>query len=151
MLKYVLLAFWVICYGVNAHATEDRFIYKWTDQFGKTKYSELPPGNGIAYETVRKLGSTTGVSKTAADIEKERKQLEALEAEEKAKAEAARKAASDARAKNCDIAKKNVEVLSGNKPVVKTDEKGDKYIIDANQRDAELRKARKDQEYYCNP
>ena len=34
---------------------------------------------------------------------------------------------------------------------IKTDAKGDKMALDAEQRAAELKKAQKDQDYFCNP
>ena len=38
-----------------------QFIYKWTDEQGKLKYSELPPPTGVKYEMVRKpAGATPG-------------------------------------------------------------------------------------------
>jgi hypothetical protein len=61
------------------------------------------------------------------------------------------KQAEEVRAKNCEIARKNVQVLQGSTQVVKTDAKGNKVVLDAEQRAAELQKAQKDQDYFCNP
>jgi hypothetical protein len=40
------------------------------------------------------------------------------------------------RAKNCEVAKKNLKVLQGDSPVVKTDAKGNKVALDPQQREA---------------
>ena len=42
--------------GLMSAAQAEQFIYKWTDEQGQPKYSELPPPAGVPYETVRKSG-----------------------------------------------------------------------------------------------
>ena len=42
-------------------------------------------------------------------------------------------------------------MLQGDAQVVRTDAKGDKVVLDAEQRAEELKKAQKDQDYFCNP
>jgi preprotein translocase subunit SecD len=140
--------------GLMAVAQAQQFIYKWMDEQGQPKYSELLPPPGIPYETVRKPGDEApGVA--TKDLAKEQEELARKLAEEEAKTqeqqEQAQKEATDARAKNCEIARKNVEVLQGDRPVVRTDDKGNKVALDAAQREAELQKAKKDQDYFCNP
>ena len=61
------------------------------------------------------------------------------------------RAADDLRAKNCEVATKNLKALQGDSPVIKTDDKGNKVVLDAQQREAELQRAKKDQDYFCNP
>lgn len=140
--------------GLMAVAQAQQFIYKWTDEQGQPKYSELPPPAGVRYETVRKSGDLVpGVA--TKDLAKEQEELARELAEEEAKTqeqqEQAQKEATDARAKNCEVVRKNVEVLQGDRPVVRTDDKGNKVALDAGQREAELQKAKKDQDYFCNP
>lgn len=151
MLWFMLVAG---CYG--ATATAQQYIYKWNDEQGQAKYSELPPPTGVPYETVRKpTGSTPGTESATRDLTKEQEELARQVAEQKKKeeeqAEQAQKQVEDVRAKNCEVAKKNVQVLQGDSPVVKTDAKGNKVALDAPQREAELKKAQKDQDYFCNP
>jgi len=140
--------------GLMAVAQAQQFIYKWTDEQGQPKYSELLPPAGIPYETVRKPGGAAPGAETK-DLAKEQEELARKLAEEEAKTqeqqEQAQKEAADARAKNCEIARKNVEVLQGDRPVVRTDDKGNKVALDAAQREAYLQKAKKDQDYFCNP
>ena len=140
--------------GLMAAAQAQQFIYKWTDEQGQLKYSELPPPAGVHYETVRKpSGAAPGPE--GKDLAKEQEELARKLAEEEAKTQEqqdqAKKEADAARAKNCEIARKNVEVLQGERPVVRADAKGNKVTLDAQQRAAELQKARKDQDYFCNP
>ena len=73
------------------------------------------------------------------------------EAAQKAQQEKAQQDAEVARAKNCEIARRNVDVLQSERPVVKTDAEGKKITISDEQRAQELQKARKDQDYFCNP
>ncbi len=150
-LLYILLA--GFC-GLTVAAESQQVIYKWTDTQGQPKYSELPPPGGIAYETVRKSGGAAPGVETK-DLAKEQEELARKLAEEEAQTqeqqEEAQKQADDARAKNCAIARKNVEVLQGDRPVVRPDAKGNKVTLDAQQREAELQKAKKDQDYFCNP
>ena len=79
------------------------------------------------------------------------KQVAEQEQKDKEQAEQAQKEVDDVRAKNCEIAKRNVVALQGTGSVVKTDAKGNKVPLDAEERAAELKKAQKDQDYYCNP
>ena len=140
--------------GFMAAAQAQQFIYKWTDEQGQPKYSELPPPAGTPYETVRKpSGAAPGAE--AKDLAKEQEELARKLAEEEVKTqeqqEQAQKEVEDARAKNCEIARKNVEVLQGDRPVVRADAKGNKVTLEGEQREAELQKAKKDQDYFCNP
>ena len=138
--------------------TAEQFIYKWTDEQGMIKYSEVAPPSGVKYEMVRRTGGTAQGAETAPgnppvkdQVAKEREDLARQEAKQKEATEQAQKQAEDVRAKNCEIAKKNVQVLQGDAQVVRTDAKGNKVVLDAEQRAEELKKAQKDQDYFCNP
>ncbi|MFZ1643582.1 MAG: DUF4124 domain-containing protein [Candidatus Contendobacter sp.] len=142
------------CGGVTVTAqAAEQFIYKWTDDQGMVKYTELQPPSGVKYEMVRKTGGAAqGTEAAPSDQQaKEREELAQQEAKQKEQAEQAQKQAKDVRAKNCEIFKKNVQVLQGNSPVATTDAQGKKIILDAAQREAELKKAQKDADYFCNP
>ena len=138
---------------LTAHA--EQFVYKWTDSVGKVQYSELPPPAGTPYETVRKGGGAAGDAGVpqapAPDQEALARKLAEDEAAQKAQQEKAQQDAEAARTKNCEIARKNVDVLQSERPVVKTDAEGKKVTISDEQRAQELQKARKDQDYFCNP
>ena len=162
MFKRALLILTASCCGMVAIAQTpapaqpqpqaQQSIYKWTDAEGKLQYSELPPPTGITYEVVRKSAKATpGEAALSSQQTREREELARQEAERKAQAEKAQQTAQDQRAKNCEIAKKNVEVLQGGSQIVKTNAEGKKVVVDAEQRAAELKKAQKDADYYCNP
>ncbi len=141
--------------GIAVTGQAQQFIYKWNDEQGQIQYSELPPPAGVPYETVRKPAGFGQEGGQARDLVKEQEELAKKLAEEEAnKQEQQQEQAQkeqDVRVKNCEIAKKNVETLQGDRPVVKTDAQGNKVALDAQQREAELQKARKDQDYFCNP
>ncbi|HRD50400.1 MAG: DUF4124 domain-containing protein [Candidatus Competibacter sp.] len=154
MLKQALLLLAVSCCGaaVIAQTPPQQTIYKWTDDQGKLQYSEVPPPTGVAYEAVRKPGvAIQGESALSSQQAREREELARQEAERKQQAEKIQQEAQDQRVKNCEIAKKNVQVLQGDSQIVKTDASGQKVVIDAQQREAELKKAQKDADYFCNP
>lgn len=142
------------CFGVMAAAQAQQFIYKWTDTQGQIQYSELAPPSGVKYEMVRKSGGAENpaaevdLNKDQADLAKQVAEQQQKEQEEIAKAE---KEAEDVKTKNCEIAKKNITTLQGDSPVFRTDAQGQKVVLDAAAREAELKKAQKDQDYYCNP
>lgn len=151
MLKRALLL--LIAGSLGATVMAQQFIYKWTDEQGMVQYSELPPPSGVNYEQVRKpTGAIPGAAPAVSHQQaKEKEALAQEEAKQKEQAEQAQKQVEDVRAKNCEIAKKNVQVLQGDTQVVRTDPKGNKIVLDAEQRAVELQKAQKDQGYFCNP
>ena len=130
-----------------------QYIYKWTDDQGMVKYSELAPPTGVKYEMVQKAPGAVQGAEAALNAQqaKERAAIAEQEAKQKEQTEQAQKQMEDARAKNCELAKKNVQALQGDTQVVKSDDKGNKVTLDAEQRAAELKRAQKDAEYFCNP
>jgi hypothetical protein len=149
-LWFILAASWC---GLMVTAQAQQYIYKWADPQGQPQYSELPPPPGVKYEMVRKSG--VAGQEAGRDLTKEQadlaKQVAEQEEQQKQQTEQAQKQVDDVKAKNCEIARKNVQVLQGDAQVVKTDDKGNKVVLDAEQRAAELQKAQKDQDYFCSP
>lgn len=148
-------ALWLIlvagCCGAVVTTQAQQFIYKWTDEEGRIKYSELAP-TGVKYETVHKssvpAGSEVDVSAQQA---KEREALAREQAKQKEQTEQTQKEAEEGRAKNCEIAKKNVEVLQGKGRVVRTDARGKKVALDDEQRAAELKKPSRNRNIIATP
>lgn len=142
------------CLGMMTATQAQQFIYKWTDEQGQIQYSELSPPSGVKYEMVRKPSGTENpaaaldLNKDQADLAKQVAEQQKKEQEEVAKAE---QEAEDVKTKNCDVAKKNIVTLQGDSPVFRTDDKGNKVVLDAAARETELKKAQKDQDYFCNP
>ena len=140
--------------GATVTAQAQQVIYKWFDEQGMPKYSEVAPPAGVKFEVMHKSaagpaqGAETALSAQQA---KEREALAQEEAKQKEQAEQAQKEDEETRAKNCEIFRKNVQVLQGETQVVRTDAKGNKIVLDAEQRAEELKKAQKGQDYFCNP
>ncbi len=155
MLKRVWLILMIGCCGIAAMAQTptQQTIYKWTDELGKVQYSELPPPAGVPFETVR--NSTVQGKELGRDLAKDQEELARQVAEQKLKeqqqTEQTQKEAADIRAKNCEIAKKNIQILESDRPVLMPDAKGNKVALDAEQRAAALQKAKKDMDYNCSP
>ena len=151
-LQWALIA---SCWGVVSTAQAQQYIYKWTDAQGQPQYSELAPPSGVKYEMVRKPSGAEQAPAPAQDLDKAKADLAKKVAEqeqaEKKQVEEAQKEADDLRTKNCEAAKKNVTTLQSDSPVVKTDAQGNKVALDPTGREAELKKAQKDQDYFCNP
>lgn len=150
-LQWALIASW----GVASVAQAQQLIYKWTDAQGQIQYTELAPPSGVKYEMVRKSSGLEQGPAPAQDLNKAQADLAKKVAEqeqaEKKQVEEAQKEADDLRTKNCEAAKKNVTTLQSDSPVVKTDAQGNKVALDPAAREAELKKAQKDQDYFCNP
>lgn len=156
MLKYTLgFLLAAGCCGVVGTTQAQQYIYKWTDSQGLPQYSELAPPPGVKYEMVRKPTDAASPGVAPRDLAKDQEELARQVTEQQQKeqqqTEQVQKEAQNARAKNCEIAKKNVQVLQGDTQVVRTDAKGNKVALDVEQRAAELQKAQKDQDYFCNP
>ena len=143
--------------GLFGTAQAQQFIYKWNDEQGQLKYSELPPPAGIAYEKVAKPGATppVGGKDQPKDLAKEQEELAKQLADQDAKTQAdqdeERKKVEDVRTKNCELARKNVEVLQGDRPVAVADASGKKVLLEGEARQEQLQKAQKDVGYFCNP
>jgi hypothetical protein len=86
MSKRMLLSVGVLvgC-GIVATGQAQQFIYKWNDEQGQIKYSELPPPSGVSYETVRKPAGFGKEGDQARDLAKEQEDLAKKLAEEEAK------------------------------------------------------------------
>lgn len=142
------------CGLASAAPAQQHFIYKWTDEQGQIKYSELPPPAGVAYEQVPRTGVALPATETK-DLVKEQEELAKQLAEQDAKTQAQhdeeRRKVEEARAKNCELARKNVEVLKSERPVAVPDASGKKTLLEGEARQEQLQKAQKDVEYFCNP
>jgi hypothetical protein len=137
--------------------------WKWRDGKGQTQYSDLPPPSGISEKDILQRPNSgvvrsapVVVTPTAApaaaasaptltakgvepELEAKRKKQEADEAEKK-KAEEARLAA--ARAENCTRARSQMRSLESGVRIARTNEKGEREILDDKQIADETRRAR---------
>jgi hypothetical protein len=137
--------------------------WKWRDQRGQTQYSDLPPPPGVPEHDILSrptaarartaalaasappsgaaaAASTALAAKTTdPELEARRKKAEAEQAA-KAKAEEARVAA--ARADNCRRAQSHMRTLDSGIRIARTNEKGEREILDDQQRAEEARRTR---------
>lgn len=131
-------------------AQAQQYVYKWTDEQGQLKYSALPPPTGVAYEMVQKSGATNKPESETKDLAKEQEELKLQLEQEGTKAQEEQQRIAQARAKNCEVARKNAQVLESDRPVVRTNAEGKKVLLEGEARQAELQKAKKDLDYFCS-
>jgi len=138
-----------LCLALPAQAE----IYRYKDASGRTVISDQPPP-GAAPARSYSGGATpaTDDASTAApapapaksladrDLEFKKRQQEKREAEEKAKKEAANKAAQK---DNCDRARRQLQALESGERITTRDANGERAYLDDAQRAAEIDRARK--------
>ncbi len=126
--------------GVNAQ------VYQWTDENGKTIYSDKPPigapGQPQKIHTPSPAASSA-TQKTLADrdLEFRKRQKESQESAEKAKKE---QSASAEKQQYCDNTRRRLQALESGERISMHDDKGERYYMDDAQRDKEIAKARQD-------
>ena len=156
----VLLAMLGLALALPAEAQ-----WKWRDARGQTQYSDLPPPPGVPEHDIlsRPAGTRSRVTvfsasapasgaapatqaasaalapKTDPELEARRKKAEAEQAA-KAKAEEARVAA--ARADNCRRAQSHMRTLDSGIRIARSNDKGEREILDDQQRADEVRRTR---------
>ncbi len=127
-------------------------IYKWTDSDGNAQYSSTPP-QGQSYEKIET--APPPAKPDPAVLENARSQLR--EASEKAQEEKARRGlrAQDQQvdqrmAENCRIARENFEKLEARTGILREDpETGTMVRLTFEERQAQMAKAQKDIDYFC--
>lgn len=119
--------------------------YKCVDTSGNTTYTEL----ALSGSDCTPMGKTAKSSTDPeAAMQKLRDRVEEVEQTNTAEEEAG--SADASRKQNCELARKNQEVLSGPSDVVSTDASGNKTIMSAEERTAALQQAQKDVGYWCD-
>ena len=161
--KLFLIGFPLLCLTIafsNLAVTAE--LYKWTDEKGQVHYTKEPPPNWtpaigshkkshtvetLDTEELKKrnvipsLGSNRAASKENESQEQpqeERKSPSSLD-----DATAARM--------NCELARRNAQILQSNAPVFVRDKQGNKIILDDHQRETALAKVQKDIARSCEP
>jgi hypothetical protein len=134
--------------------------WKWRDRSGQTQYSDLPPPAGIAEKDILQRPNTGVVRSTPQvvtpaasaasappltakgvepELEAKRKQQEAEQAA-KVKAEEQRVAA--VKADNCARARSQLRTLESGVRIARTNDKGEREILDDRQLAVETKRAR---------
>jgi hypothetical protein len=119
--------------------------YKCVDAQGNITYSELALAGADCSPIGKAVKTTTDPD---AAMQKLRDQVKAVEDSSASETQADSAAAT--RQQNCDLARKNQEVLEGPGDVVTTDAAGNKSIMGADDRTTALQQARKDVGYWCD-
>jgi len=130
--------------------------YQWRDKNGHTVISDTPPpgsaktaqiigGAPPAPTVAPAAGSnekTAEAAKTTAEKDLEFKKRQ-QDAKEKADKDAKEQAVAAEKKENCERAKRNLAALESNQPVGTVDENGQRQVMDGNQREQEIERARK--------
>ena len=131
--------------------------WKWRDKNGQIQYSDTPPPAGVAEQDIlqRPRGNQPQVVALAAsapasaalspdkavepELEAKRRKLEA---EQAAKAKAVEEKNAAARAENCTRAKSQLRALDDGVRLARTNEKGEREILDDAARATEIQRTR---------
>lgn len=131
-------------------------IYKWKDNNGNMRYSDVPPPSNVPHESIK--GNKTVTVPAAADQSAQKKPSTSPESTAvkptDQSADDKNKELKDAELKikqhNCEVAKTNLQNLKQGGPVYKESADGKReYLSDKDVAD-NLQQAQKDVEKYCN-
>lgn len=134
--------------------------YQWKDSSGRTVISDTPPA-GKSQDSLRTIGSSPPPSTTSAPAKPEDAPQTSADknlAFKKRQQEAAEKAAKDAKeATNaaqkidtCERAKKQLLVLESGRQVATADDRGERRILDSQEREMEIQRTRGIVSSACN-
>jgi hypothetical protein len=128
-------------------ATSAAEVYKWTDDSGVLQYTQMPPEDR-PFQPVRQQRSPTPPSApaTAAGSEPESSAVESGDAV----MTAAAGSMAEAKQKNCELARRNAEVLSTKTTILMSDPaSGEERKLSEEERQQQLEQAERDAGYYC--
>lgn len=122
--------------------SEAASIYKWIDENGQTVYSETPPPPGV--ERMRLRGAPPPADDPDEVMRKLREQVQSIEQQRneqnQTEAEARDNAEMQKRIQeNCDMLRKNLEVLNSGRRIRETSEGGEQAFLDEAQVAARLK------------
>jgi hypothetical protein len=154
---------WLLCtvlFAASLSAVAQNATWKWRDKNGQVHISDMPPPNDVPDKDILKkptaargyalppaaaaasaASAPTGASAPKADPELEaRRQKAAQEKDAKRQAEEATQAA--ARAENCKRAQSYLRTIEDGQRIARTNEKGEREILDDQQRAAETQRTK---------
>lgn len=152
---------WLLCcLLVTATSPVLADLYKWTDSSGVVQYTAIPPAQGVPFEVIDKPPTPTVDPNAAMQQLRERANPEKpanSATNSNANANSNGKATDpnmtperkELYSKNCESAKKNLQILAGQGEVVVTDPAGKKSVLNPGQREAQKAQAQKDIDYFC--
>jgi hypothetical protein len=131
--------------------------WKWKDDSGRVQYSDLPPPPNVAEDKILQrphgaqrrvptfLPEASSAPAAPANVPKADAELEAKRAKQKDEEAAQKKAAEEkvaaAKAENCVRAKRYVASLQDGQRIGRTNDKGEREILNDSQRAVELQRA----------
>ncbi|MFO1351344.1 MAG: hypothetical protein U1F68_11995 [Gammaproteobacteria bacterium] len=144
----VFLAFpiWLTTLAPWTASAQTSGAYKCVDAQGQVKYTAVPE-EGLECTSLRATPKPSADPQAA--LQKLREQVKATETPPAQANQQAAATPEEQKAKNCEVARKNLEMLQGKSEVVQTDAQGKKILVSAEQRAALTAQASKDISYFC--
>ncbi len=150
MLKSKLIVLTIFASFSFATANAAEIIYKWKDANGNVKYTQSKPPAGIDYIKIRNKGASTKATK----VEKEQAEdsvsgeLDGVIADQNKEMNRVDKVNAQRAAKNCTIAKNNLEALTGNNRI-QVEENGKLRLLNDDEKSKRLDTAKANVTKYC--
>jgi hypothetical protein len=144
--------FVLACLVVLPFAAAAQQMYKWVDEKGVTHYTDSPPPSGNAQKIdIRATPPSAPVAPPQSFQQKEEQTRgERVQKAQEAQKVSAEEARSNALKKGrCIQARRQVQVLSIQRPLFNTNDKGEKVYIEDKDRQAEIDKWQAQIETYC--
>ncbi len=134
----------LLTFGADALAAD---AYKWTDDAGVIQYTQAPP-EGRAFEVVKQRHYPAAPTPARTTPAAANADLESEADTPIATAEAG--SVQEAKQRNCEIARKNLEVLSTKTTILMADpDTGENRRLSDEERQSQLRQAERDVGYFC--
>lgn len=121
-------------------------VYKWVDENGAVQYRDTPPPQGVTYQALQK--STGSQYDPAATMQQLREKMKTLDEERTAVHTKDGKQVAQ-RAKNCELAKKNLDILATSANPVRMDSEGNRVPLSATDRQAAVEEQQQYLATYC--
>lgn len=151
-MKSIFLLLPLALVSLSTHAA----LNKWVDAEGKVHYSDTVPPEASAAQSVRNISgkgqgeaSASYSPKSVAEREAERRKAKQTK-EEAANKTAGENAQAEAKSRNCEAARQNVQTLEDGMRIVTYDSKGERGYMDDETRAKKLDEARQAVSNNCN-
>lgn len=124
-------------------------VYKWVDEKGAIQYRDTPPPQGVTYRTLQKSAETN--HDPSITLQQLRDKVKALD-EGRTAAQAKKKnGKQDAqRTKNCEITKKNLDILATSANPMRIDNEGNRVPLNDADRQAAVEEQQRYLEQHCS-
>ncbi len=123
-------------------------VYKWVDDKGAVQYRDTPPPQGVIYKALQK--PTGSQYDPAATMQQLREKVKALD-EERPVAQAKNGKQVAQLTENCEMTKKNLEILATSANPVRIDNEGNRVPLSGADRQAAVEEQQHYLDQYCSP